>query len=224
MKTCYWRDHRGSHYSALVAYFITLAARAPFIKMLQSENSKFLWMGSISTPSYVELYLCLVISASLQSPPFQHFFLLFLLSLSGGASTSMWLAHLLFFLSFSPWLAHLISRQSASQAANYRPRCGAQGRMWQHAVFLCVCVCELYVCVLTCVKCRRILGCCCLSRHVFLDARRERACSRLHVCTLTCVLSHLRPIWLLDPHSGHLACPHSSRLGNVFHHWGSSQV
>lgn len=36
MKTCYWRDHRGSHYSALVAYFITLAARAPFIKMLQS--------------------------------------------------------------------------------------------------------------------------------------------------------------------------------------------
>lgn len=35
MKLCYLRDHPSSHYSA-VTYFIALAARAPFIKMLQS--------------------------------------------------------------------------------------------------------------------------------------------------------------------------------------------
>lgn len=53
----------------------------------------------------------------------------------------------LFFFFFSLWLAHHISRQSALQAANYRPHCGAQGRMWQRAV--CVCACS-------CVKCRHV--------------------------------------------------------------------
>lgn len=60
---------------------------------------------------------------------------------------SMWFAHLLSFLSFSLWLAHLIARQSALQAANYRLRCGAQGRMWQHAVFVCLHC--MYVCAFT---------------------------------------------------------------------------
>lgn len=85
-------------------------------------------------------------------------------SLSETASTYMWLAHLLFFLSFSLWLAHLISRQSALQAANYRPHCGAQGRMWQHAVYVSICV--RTVCLLICVKCRHICRCC--SLYVFL--------------------------------------------------------
>lgn len=37
MKSCYLRDHCSSHYSALT-YFTTLAAGAPFIKMLQSQS------------------------------------------------------------------------------------------------------------------------------------------------------------------------------------------
>lgn len=164
-----------SHYSAL-AYFITLAARAPFIKMLQCapENVKkkthhtLIWscciaewveddcmswprfwcliracvqphncttLGVNSCEKALFLLHCIWSFTSIwlflpphNPPPFPHFSSS-PLPLSGGASTSMWLAHLRFFLSFSLWLAHLISRQSALQAANYRPCCGAQGRM-----------------------------------------------------------------------------------------------